>query len=116
MTYANIFVLLLIFIPLTLLWVFALWDLSGRTDLSGAAKGLWAVAIVLLPLVGMLIYFVMIPQDSVSNQPPRVVSGTDAPPTITDDRMAELAKCAQLRDDGVLTDEEFSDLKARIIG
>jgi hypothetical protein len=51
----------LILIPVVLLWVFALVDLSNRRDLSGLAKGLWAIAIAFLPVVGMIVYFATSP-------------------------------------------------------
>lgn len=52
--------LLLIWIPLILLWAFALIDLF-HTHLPGWAKGLWALVIVLLPLFGLLAYFIARP-------------------------------------------------------
>jgi hypothetical protein len=116
MTFANFFFLLLIFIPLTLLWVFALVDLAQRKNIAGAVKALWAVAIVLLPVIGMLIYFIAVPPQGISIQIPRGEPGEASPPMITDDRIVELEKLAKLKDDGVITDDEFSDLKARVIG
>jgi hypothetical protein len=80
MTLASIFFLILIYVPLILLWVFTLVNLSHREDLSGTAKGLWAVAIVLLPLIGMLIYFITRPDDAVTSENWDVVPGTVAPP------------------------------------
>lgn len=53
-------VLLLIWIPLILLWAFALIDLF-HTHLPGWAKGLWALVIVLLPLFGIVSYFIARP-------------------------------------------------------
>ena len=54
--------ILLIYIPTVLLWLFALVDLARRQDLSGLAKGLWAVAIVFLPVIGMFVYFATSPE------------------------------------------------------
>ena len=59
MTFWQVFLTLMIFVPLLMLWVFTLVDLFHRRDLSGAARALWAVAIVLLPLIAMVIYFIM---------------------------------------------------------
>lgn len=55
------FFLLLVFVPLVFLWAFGLVDLFRRRDLAGWAKGLWALFIVLVPLVGMLVYFIARP-------------------------------------------------------
>jgi hypothetical protein len=62
MSFWQLIFVLLIYIPIVLLWLFALVDLVGRRDLSGLAKGLWAVAIVFLPLIGMIVYFATGPE------------------------------------------------------
>ena len=54
-------VILFIYIPLIFIWVFTLFDIFGRVDLSGWAKALWAILVVLLPLIGMLVYFIARP-------------------------------------------------------
>ncbi|GMQ85411.1 MAG: hypothetical protein BMS9Abin07_0977 [Acidimicrobiia bacterium] len=96
---------LLIFIPLVLLWVFALIDLFGNPDVSGLAKALWAIAIVLVPIIGMITYFVvMYPSDA--------APGSGPPPDLAD----QLTKLAGLRDDGVLTDDEFQREKDKLLG
>ena len=115
MTFANTFLLLLIFVPLIMLWVFSLTDLTHRRELSGAAKGLWAVAIVLLPLLGMLLYFITRPNDAVSTEDWDVVVGTVPPGTISDDRITELERIAKLKDDGAITDEEYLKLKVEVL-
>ena len=100
----NTFWTLLIFIPLLLLWVFALVDLFKNQAISGVAKALWAIAIVLLPIVGMLIYFiVMYPHDA--------GSARQAP-----DTAEQLTKLAELHDNGVLTDDEFQREKNKLLG
>jgi hypothetical protein len=116
MTLASIFFLILIYVPLILLWVFTLVNLSHREDLSGTAKGLWAVAIVLLPLIGMLIYFITRPDDAVTSENWDVVPGTVAPATVANDRIEELEKLAKLKDDGAISDEEYVKMKAQVIG
>jgi hypothetical protein len=50
-------------IPLMFLWGFALWDIFSRHDLSGWAKGAWAIGVVLFPLIGMLVYFIARPKE-----------------------------------------------------
>ena len=62
MSFWQLTFVLLIYIPIVLLWIFTLMNLAGRQDLSGLAKGLWAVAIVFLPLIGMIVYFATIPE------------------------------------------------------
>jgi len=120
-TFWQVFFILMIFIPLLLLWVFTLIDLFQRTDLSGAAKALWAIAIVLLPFIGMLVYFIL--RDSQSSAPPAVPT---APLTTTEvvvvgqpdvARLADqLERLAELRDKTILTDDEFQREKDKLLG
>jgi hypothetical protein len=42
-------------------WIFTLIDLFGRLDLSGKGKAAWLLAILLLPLVGVVAYFITRP-------------------------------------------------------
>jgi hypothetical protein len=51
----------LIAIPLLLIWVLTLVDLFRRHDLSAGRKVLWAVFVLVLPVVGVIIYFVARP-------------------------------------------------------
>ena len=96
---------LLIFIPLLLLWVFSLIDLFGNPDVSGLAKALWAIAIVLVPIIGMITYFVvMYPSDAATS--------SERSPDLTD----QLTNLAGLRDDGVLTEDEFQREKDKLLG
>ena len=57
-------ILLFVFIPLVTLWVFTLVDLFVRHDLKGFQKALWLLCIVLLPVIGVLIYFIARPDDT----------------------------------------------------
>ena len=54
-------VILFIYIPLIFIWVFTLFDIFGRVDLSGWAKALWVIFVLFLPLLGMLVYFIARP-------------------------------------------------------
>jgi uncharacterized RDD family membrane protein YckC len=54
--FIEVLILLFIFIPLVLLWAFALVDLFGRPDLSGWSKAIWLLVIILIPILGALIY------------------------------------------------------------
>ena len=60
----------LIAIPLLLIWVLTLVDLFRRHDLNGSRKVLWALVVLLVPVVGVIVYFVA--------RPPQP---TDRPPT-----------------------------------
>jgi len=62
-TFVEILILLFVFIPLTLLWVFALIDIFSRPDISGWAKAAWLLVILLIPWFGALIYVATRPSD-----------------------------------------------------
>jgi hypothetical protein len=120
-TFWQVFFTLMIFIPLLLLWVFTLIDLFQRVDLSGAAKALWAIAIVLLPFIGMLVYFIL--RDSQASPPPIqapapaaatevVVVGQRGAAELAD----QLERLAELRDKAILSDEEFQREKDKMLG
>ena len=122
MTFWQLFVILMIFIPLIMLWVFTLVDLFQRPDLSGVAKALWAIAVVLLPLIAMLVYFIMRDTEAPDPGAPPPVShptSTAAEPgepvgaaSVAD----QLDSLADLRDRGVLTDDEFQREKDKLLG
>jgi hypothetical protein len=126
MTFWQLFFVLMIFIPLIMLWVFTLVDLFQREDLTGIAKALWAVAIVLLPLIGMLVYFLLRePQTQATGERPADDRPASAPVTVSDpgvstpgaaDVADQLERLADLRDKSILTDEEFQREKDKLLG
>jgi hypothetical protein len=72
-------------------------DLLRSHDLSGWAKAGWLVLIVLLPLLGVLIYIIARSDQMKAHQ-------------VSDARQQEIASTAELadlKDRGILTDEEF---------
>lgn len=100
---------------MVMLWLFTLTDLAKRADISGVAKGLWAVAVVILPLIGMLVYFISRP-DEPEMQPDRgeraheIMEETD-----TSSMIDQLEKIADLHESGVLSDEEFESAKTKLL-
>jgi len=58
MTAWDLFWLLFIFVPLTILWVFILADVIRRPDLIGWEKALWVAVIIFFPWLGALAYLV----------------------------------------------------------
>lgn len=111
MGFWQVFFILLIFIPLLMLWVFALVDLFQRKDLSGWAKALWAVAIVLFPLIGLLIYFITRPPALEEEAATQRYYEQQAGGDVAD----QLEKLSSLHDKGVLTDEEFQQQKTKLL-
>lgn len=66
-------IVLFIFIPLLLLWAFALVDLFMRRDLRWG-KVLWLFAIIILPILGPIIYLLVRPIEA--DIPPQAPAGS----------------------------------------
>jgi len=62
-------ILLLVFIiPVLLLWGYAIVSLVGRHDLGIGAKLLWLLGILLLPIIGAVLYFMLRPAPQDQNR------------------------------------------------
>jgi hypothetical protein len=88
-------------IALLFLWIWmaitVVVDIFRSHDLSGWAKAAWLVLILLVPLLGVLIYVIARNDKMKAHQ-------------VTDERQQEIAAIAQvsdLKDRGILTEEEF---------
>ena len=110
------------------LWVIWFWvlitifiDLFRSHDLSGWAKALWFIFILILPLIGVLVYLIARGgkmherqvrdakvQEREFRQYVQQAAGSQTPAD-------QLAKLADLRDRGVITAEEFDREKAKIL-
>jgi hypothetical protein len=112
------FFLLLIFVPIAMIWVAALFDIFRRDDIGGITKALWVLAIVFLPLFGTLIYLILrspggTPEErKLIDQSNREFVAKYAPT----DSAEQLRVLADLHDRGKLTDAEFAAEKARVLG
>ncbi len=97
-------------------------DIFRSSDLSGLMKAIWALFVLLVPLLGVFIYLIArggkmqqraiddaAARDAATQQYIRAAAGTG--PGASD----ELAKLAKLRDDGVITDAEFHAQKAKVL-
>ena len=115
-------------ILMVFLWVLWFWvlitvfiDLFRSRDLSGWAKALWFVFILVLPLIGVLVYLIARggkmhehaarEAELQDQQFRRYVQETAGSQGSAD----QLAKLADLRDRGVITADEFDREKAKIL-
>jgi ABC-type multidrug transport system fused ATPase/permease subunit len=110
------------------LWVIWFWilitvfiDLFRSHDLSGWAKALWFIFILIFPLIGVLVYLIARGgkmhehaardaqvQEQQFRQYVQEAAGSQS-------SADQLAKLADLRDRGVITAEEFEREKAKIL-
>lgn len=99
-------------------------DIFRSPDLSGWGKALWSIFIIFLPYLGVFVYLIARggklrehaaaeaqAQDQAMRAYVRDVAGKGS--TSPAD---ELARLAELRDKGVISDAEFQQLKAKTIG
>ena len=112
------------------LWVIWFWilitvfiDIFRSADLSGWAKALWFLFVLFIPLIGVLVYLIA-RGGSMHDRAARQAQQQDAEarqyiqqaaaesPASTAD---QLAKLADLRDRGVITDAEFEREKAKVL-
>jgi hypothetical protein len=105
-----------------LVWIFT--DIFRSRDLSGWAKALWVVFVLVIPVIGILSYLVVRgasmhertarearQQDEAFRAYVRDAAGSTAPATPAD----QLTKLAKLRDQGVINDAEFEREKAKVL-
>lgn len=118
----------------TMLWFFLfvawIWllislvaDIFRSRDLSGWAKALWTLLIIVTPLLGSLIYLIVrgegMAERSAQEQSRREEAfrayvrdaASESGSTVAD----ELTKLAQLRDAGTISAEEFETQKAKLL-
>ena len=117
-TFWETFFLFLLFVPLAMIWAFALLDIFRRDDIGGGWKALWVTCVILLPFFGTLIYLIARPSGATReervmiDEANREFVARHAP----SNGASELSVLADLHDRGKLTDEEFAAEKARLLG
>jgi hypothetical protein len=111
------FFLLLIFLPLALVWAFALVDIFRRDDIGGGWKAVWVACVILVPFFGTLAYLIVRPPGATKEE--RLVIDQlrgDVAQRSPSDSATQLQALADLHDRGKLTDAEFAAEKARVLG
>jgi ABC-type multidrug transport system fused ATPase/permease subunit len=116
----------------TMLWffLFFIWiwllitifvDLFRSQDLSGWAKAGWVIFVIILPFLGILFYLIFRGQ-SMHERAVQQAQQQESEfrqyvqETAQTSSADQLTKLADLKDRGVITDEEFQQQKASILG
>lgn len=117
-TFWETFFLFLIFLPLLMVWTFALVDIFRRDDMNGALKALWVAAVILVPFLGTLVYLIVRPAGATPEERELMdeAGGELVARSSPTDTASQLQVLADLHDRGKLTDEEFAAEKARLLG
>ncbi len=116
---------------LTIFWVavFFIWimllinvfaDIFRSHDLGGLAKALWVIFVVFFPYLGVFVYLIargdeMTHRSLAALQPNPAAAHTDIPDAAGTSDADQLAKLADLKQSGHLTDAEFQQMKAKIV-
>ena len=112
-----------------IIWIYLLiivfGDIFRSRDLSGVGKAIWALFVVVLPYLGVFIYLLVRggkmhehavadtqAQEDAFRQYVRDASGE---PGGGGGPAAELARLADLKERGVISDAEFERLKAKVV-
>ena len=118
----------------TILWFFiwvawllvlfkVIFDIFRSRDLGGWGKALWAIFVVIIPWLGVLVYLIARGRSMTERDLERAQEQEDAfrdyvqktTTSSTASSADELSKLAQLKAQGVLTDAEFEQQKAKLL-
>jgi hypothetical protein len=112
------------------LWVIWIWmlivvfgDIFRSPDLSGWSKALWTIFVIVLPYLGVFVYLIArggkmqehAAQAASAQQAAMREYVQNAAGSSGGGAADELSKLAQLHDQGVLSDAEFQQAKARAL-
>ena len=117
----TMFIFFLWFAWLMLLFrVFA--DIFRSNDMGGWSKALWSIFVILVPFLGVFIYVIVRGHSMTQRDLETAAQNEQAFRSYVQDAAGsgassadELAKLADLKAKGVLTDEEFAQQKAKLL-
>jgi hypothetical protein len=119
--------LTMLYFFLFFIWIWLLvmvfFDVFRSHDMGGGAKALWCIFIIILPFLGVFVYLVarggkmqerrmneVAQQQKAFDQAVRSAAGTEGA-----DTASQLSKLADLKSQGVLTEEEFQSEKSKLL-
>ncbi len=121
-----------IFLSMLYFFIFFIWimllfrvfgDLFRNRDMGGGAKALWCIFVILVPFLGVFLYLVVHGRSMAERDVASAQAQQEAFQAYVQDAAGtsggtanELAKLADLKDRGVITQEEFDAQKAKALG
>ena len=119
--------LTILYFFLFFIWIWLLvmvfFDIFRSHDMGGGAKALWVIFIIILPFLGVFVYLIArggsmherqaqqaAQQKASFDSYVRQTAGSEG-----SDTASQLSKLADLKSQGVLTEEEFQAQKAKIL-
>jgi ABC-type multidrug transport system fused ATPase/permease subunit len=119
--------LTILYFFLFFIWIWLLvmvfFDIFRSHDMGGLAKALWVIFIIILPFLGVFVYLIArggSMHERQAQQAARQKAAFDSYVRQTagapgSDTASQLSKLADLKAQGVLTEEEFQAQKAKIL-
>jgi hypothetical protein len=119
----------MLWFTLFFIWIWILitvvMDLFRDPELGGVAKFLWLLFLIVLPYLGVFVYLIARGQGMASRQAAAAQANAEAQrayiqqvagPVAGTSTADELGRLADLKEKGVISQEEFDALKAKTIG
>ncbi len=101
----------LVALPLLFLWIVGALDALRRKDMPGLAKVFWILFILILPILGLLVYFFVRPHDA--SLPTRDDAvGQEGTRSVA----SELEALETKRESGAISEDDFQAEKYRVLG
>ena len=107
------------------IFIFVLWfwllitvfsDLFRRHDISGWAKAIWVILLIVFPYIGIFIYPISHHRGMAERQSQRVQQAREELRQVVGFSAAdELEKLERLKNSNTISDEEYSRLRARVV-
>ena len=107
------------------IFIFVLWfwllitvfgDLFRRHDVSGWAKAVWVIVLILFPYLGIFIYLITQHRGMAERQSQRVEQAREELRHFAGFSVAdELAKLERLKNSNVISNEEYARLRTRAV-
>jgi hypothetical protein len=107
------------------IFIFVLWfwllitvfsDLFRRHDISGWAKAIWIIALIIFPYLGIFIYLISQHRGMAERQSQRMQQAREELRHVVGYSAAdEIEKLERLKNSGTITNEEYTRLRARAV-
>ena len=107
------------------IFIFVLWfwllitvfaDLFRRHDISGWAKVIWVIVLIIIPYLGIFIYLISQHRGMAERQQQRAQQARDDLRQVVGYSVAdEIEKLERLKNSGTISNEEYTRLRARAV-
>jgi hypothetical protein len=107
------------------IFIFVLWfwllitvfgDLFRRHDISGWAKAIWVIALIIFPYLGIFVYLISQHRGMAERQSQRAQQARDELRQVVGYSAAdEIEKLERLKNSGTISNDEYTRLRARTV-